>query len=64
MAGARKPAETRIAPERPGSGGQPIENGPVEVRQGLPDMHVLYVLIASLVLIFVAYILIGIFFVR
>ncbi len=64
MANGRKPAKTRPSPEKPAGGEQPIERSPVESRQGFRDRRVLYVLLASLALIIVAYILIASLWVR
>ena len=59
-----KLAKTRSSPEKPGSGEHAIERSPVEARQGFRDRRVLYVLVASLAPIVVAYILIASLWVR
>jgi len=52
-----RPAKTR--PPGEGRGGGPLVKDPVEARQGFRDRPILYVLIASLVLVIAAYLIIA-----
>jgi hypothetical protein len=59
MANPGKTEESRSFPVRPGSSGHPVEMSPVEARQAHREGPVFYVLVVCLVLIIVAYIVIG-----
>jgi hypothetical protein len=53
---------SRAGPENAGEGGQPIEKGSIEARQGFRGKPVLYVLLASLLLAIAAYLALHFFY--